>query len=202
VKTCSRCSNTYDYSIFVKAKHSKDGLTSHCKLCNREYLKAKNREYVSRNPEKVKQSKLRWEKDNLPKIRSRVKANYWKNKKKHQLRKADYMKTPQGRATYRAACSRRRARLKMGNGNLFKMYSKDTLKVYLESAALSVQTEGEFHVDHIVPLVGKAVKDGKYQQVICGLHVPWNLQILSGSDNCKKNSSFDWTWENKSWMSK
>lgn len=51
------------------------------------------------------------------------------------------------------------------------------------------QQMGEgWHVDHVVPLVGKNTMG---EHVVSGLHVPWNLRVVPADQNIAKGSSFD-----------
>lgn len=59
-----------------------------------------------------------------------------------------------------------------------------------ELAAAKQQATGiEYQVHHIVPLVGKCSYTGR--QVVCGLHVPWNLKIVTKKRNLELGDRFD-----------
>lgn len=78
--------------------------------------------------------------------------------------------------------NKRRARKINATLSLSSEHLQQIQDFYWLAKDLSTVTGEVYHVDHIVPLQGKNV---------CGLHVPWNLQVLPADINLSKGNRYD-----------
>ena len=216
IKFCKGCNLEKDISCFNKHSATGDGYRNKCKECRRkehieyrEKNRDKMREYErnrSRNrirtPEGLTLKKQR-EKERLknnPELaeryreKSRLRSKRWQEKNRGKPRKrGNYSRKSNSRASYnwrqnnkdRARfldARRRAAKLNATPKWLSKDQLDEIYDFYIIAKMFQYYTGIEYHVDHIVPLRGK---------LVCGLHVPWNLQILEAKENISKNNKFE-----------
>lgn len=163
MKHCSKCKVFKLSTEFVKNKAKHDGLATECKPCKRQ----QDREYAARNRDAAKQRASKWYYDNLDYTleRNRKTSKKWRteNKAKNSAKSTRY----------------RASKLKATPKWLTKEQHQQIESFYWLAQLQYELTDTKYHVDHIVPLKGKTV---------CGLHVPWNLQVLEALDNISKGN--------------
>lgn len=189
LKFCKKCSTEKPLSDFSKKKSSKDGLDSNCSACCRARAKA----YREANPEKAKAAVIKCVKERRD-VYNRKKREYAKIHSQAAVRRAREwnIKNPEAIRVCRknwkvhnkhkinSYTAKRRAKLINATPKWLKKEQLQEIEGFYESARERyLETGVRFHVDHIVPLNGKTV---------CGLHVPWNLQILPEKENLSKSN--------------
>jgi hypothetical protein len=163
-------------------------------LKNKEKLLKKAKAYREANKESISEYKKQWAKDNKDKIKhynekyrkthkktiqKRHKKWVENNKKANRKHKVKWEKKNPGKVAAKA--SRRRAREKRAIPSWLTDEHKEQIEKYY-IASKDLRWEDEMEVDHIIPLQGRGV---------CGLHVPWNLQLLTKIENRSKGNKYE-----------
>lgn len=118
--------------------------------------------------------------DKMPEglLREYNKARYSKGRDRFVAYSREYKSN--NRPKYRALDAKRRAqKIAATPPWLSREQHAEMARHYEVSDRLTRVTGVGHHVDHIVPLLGKNV---------CGLHVPWNLQVIPAKENISKGN--------------
>lgn len=129
------------------------------------------------NKEKLLQCSRRWAEANKERISESRRAYAQRNKQKMKESKIRYLKSKQGAARHKALVVARRAGI--NRATPWWVDIEELAYIFQERTRLSDETGILYHVDHYYPLRGKT---------ICGLNVPWNLQIITAEENLSKGN--------------
>lgn len=174
MKVCTKCKEEKELTEFGKDKNRKDGLTIYCKPCKN----AKNTIFRKENSEKVRIGIAKHRKQNSEKIK--ISNAKYREENRIKIRKGAAKRRKNNKGKINANTAKRRStKLQATLPWLTKEQLKQIRDIYIEAAKRTKETGISHHVDHIIPLQGKNVR---------GLHVPWNLQILTAKENLSKNN--------------
>lgn len=167
-QVCNKCGIKKSLAEYSPHKGKPFGVKYTCKVCQAILAKKRRKEKPFSEPQKEK-ARVRsqiWRKENKDKIPLQKKR--WLEKNRH--------KKAASSARYRSS------KLKATPSWLSKKHLQEINNFYLLRNEVRMLTGDDYHVDHIVPLKGDN---------ICGLHVPWNLQVLPAEINLSKKNRFD-----------
>jgi hypothetical protein len=153
---------------------------------NADRLALEKRDYYLNNKEKCLARSKEWYRNNKEKCLESAQNYYLENRdaciERSRLRSKTYECKKYRRESIKVYESNARRRASRVLATPPWMTSRHLSPIYAESRRVTKSTGIQHHVDHIYPLSGPNFS---------GLHVPWNLQILTASENCKKGNR---TW--------
>lgn len=148
---------------------------------NKEKCLQYQKEYYALNKNYYKQYRDEYFRNNPEKFKKYNKDYYINNKEKCLQYSKNYrLKNPEKVKEIRSF--RRASKLQRTPGWLTNEDRKHIKWLYAFAAHLTKLKGVPYHVDHIIPLLGKNVS---------GLHIPSNLRVIPGIENIKKSNNFE-----------
>ena len=170
IRRCSGCKETKPLNCY-----SKDGF--YCKPCARAYLK----QYRDKNGARLSVLKKKWYLDNRERILLE-KREYTRRVSSDVMekRRVKRQSDPLAMAKHNHAGALRRAS-ETRSTPVWADLEKIS-EFYLLARRLSKETGIRYSVDHICPL---------RSELVCGLHVHNNLQVIPLVENCSKQNKYE-----------
>jgi 5-methylcytosine-specific restriction endonuclease McrA len=187
------------FEMFAKANTRKSGYQPSCKVCNAKYrsenadkLKVTNAEYYDKNRIEILEQKKEYYLDHRSEIldhkvlyhemnREKI-LEYRQKYREENIEKIKEWELNNKHTITKNSANRRARKLNATPTWLTEDEKMEIIGLYFLCKIISEDTGTEHHVDHIVPLKGKTV---------CGLHVPWNLRIITARENISKGNRLD-----------
>jgi hypothetical protein len=161
-KICKICNIEKPLFDFYKSDGTKDKRHSYCKSCCSERARLNHIKNYELNLARNRKYYI----DNHEKEKEARRDHYRRNKK-----------------VYLVNFYKRDARIKQATPSwLSEEMLSEIKQIYKKCETITIESGTVHHVDHIVPINGKTV---------CGLHVPWNLRIITASENLRKSNKHE-----------
>jgi 5-methylcytosine-specific restriction endonuclease McrA len=180
------------FNDFYKDSSHKDGLYPSCKACksdknnaykrdNKQKVLAEVRQWKEQNKDKVKTMNSEWYLANKELVSVKHRSYYSRNKTAILNQTKEYEKANPAKINAKIA-KRRAAKLQATPLWLTKEHLKSIELYYLVAKWIEFILDEKIEVDHVVPLQGKNIS---------GLHVPWNIQLLTKTVNRQKGNNYE-----------
>ena len=190
MKECRVCGDVKPVTEYNKDSKTKDGYRTDCRNCS----KKKDREYAAKNREAAKLRAKKWHHENKKRANENSKrwrqenperlkelSKLWHEENKERVKELNRAWKKANKHKVNANTRMRQAAKLNATPPWLNEDHKFMLEEIYELRDLRSQATGVVHhVDHIVPLRGTTV---------CGLHVPWNLQVIPATDNIRKGNT-------------
>ncbi len=168
-KWCNDCKSSLSLDLFYKDKGSPDGKDYYCKDCRKKRK-------LSRSGQEKDYRRAYHEENRQKRLEYSVKFNRENKHYFSQWRDLNRDKTRAYSQKYRSQ------KLKATPPWLTSKHLEEIKSFHLHARDCELVSGEKYHVDHIIPLQG---------ETICGLHVPWNLQVLPYDLNISKSNKFE-----------
>lgn len=175
-RTCNDCEKDKPLEDFHKCKVFPLGRTYTCKDC----ANRRAREWNAANKERKKQTNKAHYENNKGPYLERGRNSTWAKNNRERVRELSRLNYRLNNGAAKSAMSHRTRRVAAPPW-LTEDHKKEIEGFYWLAKDLKAVSGQDYHVDHIIPIKGKT---------ICGLHVPWNLQVLPSDVNISKGNRY------------